>query len=261
MGKRLIGRNLSEIVGEAHALQVLNDLFGVDTFIGSSVEMKLGELVSLIYHVVDDSEYHGATITNNQTKVTYVALNTGQSLRKRYFTACHELWHVLKIKDMIGSLIDEERAAERFAAALMLPAPLMKLIWDGVKSKDEERRVIQIADMASAPYVAVAKRVVELNISKNKGLVSEEKNEQYWVDLRKGLGIPPSPLDDSYPYVNFKDYEEVVLQEVDRGDLGLLDAATKLSTVSPDAGKRLQEKWSKLVEQANFEDREDADGD
>ncbi|MEH6941857.1 ImmA/IrrE family metallo-endopeptidase [Bacillus sp. JJ722] len=247
MGKDELRTVHAEIVGEAFALQALNSYFGADVFIGASVEIKLQEIATLIYQNISDTSYHGATITNKETGKVYVSLNTNQSLRKRYFTAAHELWHVLQIKDLIDAKINEERAAERFAAALILPASLMKLLWDDVQKEDMEKQVILIADMSSAPYVSVAKRVVELGLVKDnkskKGLLAENKNEKYWVELREQLGISHSPLDDAYRFSSFKKYEDVLLKSIENKELGVVEVSTKLAHVSPKLGSKLYESW------------------
>lgn len=249
----------ADILGEAFALQVLNAYFGGKGFIGASVEIKLAELSSVIYQDVDDLDYYGATITSKRSQKKYVALNTRQSLRLRYFTACHELWHVLNMKDMMNKNIDEERASEQFALALMLPAHMMKLIWYGVKKSEEEKRIIQIADMASAPYVVVAKRLVDLNLKNTKWLTKEKQKEEYWIALRETLGIVPSPLDGPYPYVNFKEYEDVILESVKNNELTLVEASTKLALLSPKTGHMLFDKWIKLGNEDRYDigDNED----
>lgn len=75
---------------------------------------------------MEDPEFYGATITIDRGNRKYVLLNTKKSLRLRYFTASHELWHVLDIHEMVKDDMHHERSAERFAAALMLPESLVR---------------------------------------------------------------------------------------------------------------------------------------
>ncbi|KMY52540.1 hypothetical protein AC623_20610 [Bacillus sp. FJAT-27231] len=247
----------AEKVGEAFAHQVLSEQFGAEVFIGSSIEIKLHALAHVIYQDVPENEYSGATITYDTGEI-FVALNTHQPLRLRYFTAAHELWHVLRIKDMIDKDIDQERAADRFAAALMMPAPLIRLLWGNlVKGVKPEKAIIMVADMASAPYEAVARRVHELGLlSKSDQKIKDYKDDQ-WIEFRKSFHFPKSPLDSSLPFTNFTDYERIIEKEVENGELSLLEAATKLSRVSHERAKEFQEEA--ITSLTSIELEEDAD--
>lgn len=251
-------------VGEAFALQVLSEHFGAEIFIGASIEFKIEELASVVYKVIDDLEFFGATITVGRENRKYVLLNTAKSLRLRYFTAAHELWHVLDIHSMIKDDIDVERAAERFAAALMLPESLVRSLVrqinkDSYDQIEEKRMVIRIADIASTPYVSVAKRLVELNLTNNKHLV--DFSEKNWIKIRKELNIVESPLDKSFPINRFTDYEELIEEDVQQGELNYLEASKLLANVSPDKSKEYAEKRSASVTKLMQEIDGDKDDD
>lgn len=220
----------SEQVGEAFAHQVLSEHFGAEVFIGSSVEMKLQELAYVIYQDVPDLAYYGATVHYNSGQI-FVAINTNHSLRVRYFTAAHELWHILGIKDMMDKELDRQRAADRFAAALMMPGALIRLLWGKLKNSEPKKAVIMIADMASAPYVATARRIKELNLTLSAEVL--KITEEEWIYLRNDYMFTESPLDRSFPLVRFDKYETVIEQAVKQNKLELFDAGTKLSQVSP----------------------------
>lgn len=229
--------NKADRVGEAFALQVLSEHFGSEIFIGSSIELKIEELASIIYKEIEDPKFYGATITLKRGDRKYVLLNTCQSLRLRYFTAAHEFWHVLGINTMVKDDIDHERSAERFAAALMLPESLVRSLVRSLpeaheKEVEEKRAVIRIADISSAPYVAVAKRMVELNLTNNTGLANY--SEKDWIKIRKELNIVESPLDQPLPINRFTDYEERVAEEVQDGNLNYIEASKRLANVSPE---------------------------
>ncbi len=227
----------SKNVGEAFAGQALAEHFGAEVFIGPSIEMKLQELASVVYHEVPDSNYYGATISYSSEK-TYIALNTFHPLRIRYFTAAHELWHVLGL-DKIGGNIDLEKAAERFAAALMMPESLIRLLWGRLsKNSSVEQIVFMLADMASTPYRATAKRLIELNLlrpSKHPDLVEED-----WTALRKKLNLPPSPLDMPLSIVQFNRYEQNIERALESGLTDRLSAASKLTNFSPEKAAEYQ---------------------
>jgi Zn-dependent peptidase ImmA (M78 family) len=250
-------------VGEAFALQVLSEHFGAEIFIGSSIEMKIEELASVVYKEIEDPEFFGATITLDRGNRKFVLLNTCKSLRLRYFTAAHELWHILNICAMIKDDIDQERAAERFAAALMLPESLVRSLvrsfGENNKDENEEKRlVIRIADISSAPYVAIAKRLVELNLTTNKKLA--DYSEKDWIKIRKDLNIVESPLDIPLLINRFTAYEERIAQEVQNGELNYLEASKRLANVSPDKSIEYAQKRaasSKLILEELDKDHED----
>lgn len=256
--------NKADRVGEAFALQVLIEHFGCEIFIGSSIELKIEELASIIYKEVEDPKFYGATITIKRGNRKYVLLNTSQSLRLRYFTAAHEFWHVLGINTMVNDDIDHERAAERFAAALMLPESLVRSIvrsMQMVKDKDieEKRAVIRLADISSAPYVAVAKRLVELNLTNNKKLA--EISEKDWIVIRKELNFVESPLDEPLRLNRFIDYEARIAEEVCNGDLNDIEASKRLANVSPDKSAEYAKKRSikakEMMKEIEIDDNDD----
>jgi Zn-dependent peptidase ImmA (M78 family) len=251
-------------VGEAFALQVLSEHFGTEIFIGASIEFKIEELASVVYKEIDDQEFFGATITVERENRKYVLLNTIKSLRLRYFTAAHELWHVLDIHSMIKEDIDVERAAERFAAALMLPESLVRSLVrpfnkDSYDQVEEKRMVIRIADIASAPYVSVAKRLVELNLTNNSQLA--DYSEKDWIRIREELNIVESPLDKSLRINRFTDYEELIAEEVQSGELDYLEASKRLANVSPEKSREYAEKRSasaaKVMQEIDDEEEDD----
>ena len=251
-------------VGEAFALQVLSEHFGSEIFIGSSIELKIEELASIVYKEIEDSKFYGATITIKRENRKYVLLNTCQSLRLRYFTAAHELWHVLDINTMVKDDIDHERAAERFAAALMLPESLVRSLVHSLqevyeKEVEEKRVVIRIADISSAPYVAVAKRMVELKITKNKGLA--DYSEKDWIKIRNELNIVESPLDQPLRINRFTDYEERIAKEVQNGDLNYIEASIRLANVSPEKSVEYAKKRSFKAKAIMKEIEKDDDDD
>lgn len=224
-------RSQSEKVGEAFAHQVLNEHFGAEVFIGSSVEMKLQELAQVIYQAVPDLSYYGATVCYPSGE-KFVAINTSHPLRVRHFTAAHELWHVLGMKEMMVNQLNHERAADRFAAALMMPGTLIRLLWSNLK-KDTgpQKAIIKIADLASVPYEAVARRVKELDLPISTELLKITDSE--WMALRQQYRFTYSPLDQAFPLTQFNQYETVIAEAMKQDKLDLLEAASKLSHTSP----------------------------
>lgn len=245
----------SEQVGEAFAYQVLFEHFGAEIFIGPGIELKLQELAHVIFQDVPDKNYYGATV-KYKTGQTFVSINTQQPLRTRYFTAAHELWHLLGFSEMIVEEINHERAADRFAAALMMPAPLIRLLWDRLrKDFGNEKAVIMIADMASAPYEAVVRRIYELKLPIPSFL--RKYTELEWIHHRKTLHLTESPLDRPFPFAKFNKYEKELEKSVKKGILSNLDAANKLAHLSPDIAEEYQQKAINHFDFVQEEDKSD----
>jgi hypothetical protein len=245
-------RQRSEQIGEAFAPQVLIRHFGAEVFIGAAVELKLKDFAAVVYQAIPDLEYHGATISY-PTGEKFVALNTCQPLRLRYFTAAHELWHVLDVKEIAGEGLDHERAADRFATALMMPEPLVRLLWRTLK-KDmgEEKAVMVLADMSAVPYEALARRVRELGLEISSKLQSLDGTA--WLDLRQHISFTPSPLDQAYPQTSFVQYEFVVAQAMDGQLLNEQEAVIKLAHVSPLKAEQLGQRVAKAIQWAEQEE-------
>lgn len=131
-------------------------------------------------------------------------LNTYQPLRTRYYTAAHELWHVMNFEHLLPEQLDTERAADRFAAALMMPRQIIRLLWPKLKKTlKESKAVLVIADMAAVPYEAVARRVNELELPITKELLKLTDAE--WKEQRSKFTLPASPFDDAYTEESLKD--------------------------------------------------------
>lgn len=241
-------RQRSERIGEALALQVLLKQFGAEVFIGSAVELKLQELAAVVYQDVPDLAYHGATV-QYPTGEKFVALNTRHSLRMRYFTAAHELWHVLDVKEIAGEGVDHERAADRFAAALMMPEPLVRLLWRTLKKDSgEEKALMTLSDLAAVPYVAMARRVRELGLDMKPRF--QHMDTDAWLGLRSQSSFTPSPLDQSFPQVSFSRYEQLVSQAIEQQRINQQEAAIKLAHVSPMQAEKLGQRSIEVLKAA-----------
>lgn len=226
-------------VAEAFALYFLENEFDNDMFIGSYIEQILDDRVKLIYQYVEDENFYGAAITDSNGD-EYIVLNSYHPLRTRYFTAAHELWHLSEgSKQMPNENFDHERAADRFAAAIMMPRGLTKALWSKFKKNydSQEEAVIHLADISSMPYVATVRRLKE--VARITGL--DELNEAAWVEKRKALNITDSILDKPQIIEKFDAYVKEVEILVNDGEIDKLSAANKVGRYNPE----LAEKWQK----------------
>lgn len=224
----------AQMTAEAFAAAFLDDTFGHDLFLGSQIERILAEKVHLIYKYIDDEAFFGAAATH-VTGEKFVVLNTHHPLRTRYFTAAHELWHLSEASDMQKETFDHERAADRFAACLMLPKPLVKSLWKRFKSQwNEEQAVLYIADLSSAPYKTVERRITEVGET-----IKVTHTEAEWQQLREHYNLPASPLDLAIHETKFSAYEKQVQLHVEKG-LDRLTASNKLAGFAPKISEQLR---------------------
>lgn len=228
-------REKAEKVAEVYAASFLEDAIGYDIFIGSHIERLLADKVHLIYQYVEDEKYFGAAITH-QNGDQFVVLNSFHSLRVRYFTAAHELWHLSEGSQMQDDDFEHERAADRFAAAIMLPKTLTKQLWHKFRnSYSTEAAIIQIADLSEVPYVTVVRRLSELG----ETIPTKKLTEMEWLSKRNELGFPISSADQSSMDTRFVAYETIVKENVKKG-LDIVTAANKLSKFSPKLAEQYQ---------------------
>ncbi|TFD94417.1 ImmA/IrrE family metallo-endopeptidase [Jeotgalibacillus sp. R-1-5s-1] len=229
-------RMKAEKVAEAFASSFLDEAMSHDLFIGSHIERLLADYVHVIYQDVDDPAYFGASITHKSGE-QFVALNTFHSLRTRYFTAAHELWHLTEGSSLQDDSFDHERAADRFAAAIMMPSTLTKTLWQKFKKQySAEEAILHIADMAEVPYVSVVRRVNELTGS----VPFLKRKEEEWKQIRDQSGFPASALDLPSRDTRFSSYEKIIKKYVEQQKLDELTAANKLTSFAPKVAERYQ---------------------
>lgn len=230
----------AEETAEVFALSYLQEQFGHGLFIGSQIENILAENenVTIIYQYVEDEKYYGAAISHESGE-KFIAINTYHPLRTRYFTVAHELWHLTKGSKIQDKDFNHERAADRFAAAVMLPKTLTKDLWERYKKESGvEKTVISIADHAQVPYQSVVRRVKEIGIKLPSDLLKRTEDE--WQEQRIKLGYPFSNLDVAVKETRFFAYEDVVVKSVEHYGLDSLTAANKLAKFAPQKAEQYQ---------------------
>lgn len=252
---------ISETIAENLASDFLASDLSSNIFIGSDIEQILAEHASLIYQDIDDGTYAGASIRYKGQ--SFIALNTHQSLRARYYSAAHELWHLgidsalfenSKYKQLAQSPhFDSERAADHFAAAIMLPKEAVTLAWYNYVKKPSKRdesaaqeAVVRIANLSAMPYQAVARRLGELNLLLSHHLVN--RTEVDWLAYIRCSSFPPSPLDQVEPFKKFSHYTTVTQQLVDKKQLSLMEAAQLLTYSDPDGAMRYLDKRQAIID-------------
>lgn len=236
----------AEAVAEAFAADFLEETTANTIFIGSHIERILASKAKVIYQFVEDPAYFGAAISH-ESGIQFIALNTFHPLRVRYFTAAHELWHLSEASQLQDEDFDHERAADRFAAAIMLPKAITKDLWLKFKKLYEPKEaIIHIADFSEVPYEAVVRRLKELEIPLSGLNFSEEE----WKSERIRLDLPESTLDLPQPLERFTAYEHTVEEALEKGSLDSLAASNKLRKYNTQLARTIQEQEVKRVKEA-----------
>lgn len=243
----------AEKIAEQYSVYFLKEYLGEEVFLGSGIEQILAKNAYIIYQNVNDVFYFGAAI--HMLDKHLIAINTAQPLRLRYYSAAHELWHLQYESGEIPSAqfegFDHERAADHFAANIMLPKGLVKILCDTLDEKIEQL-VIKIADFSSMPYVAVARRLKELGKKIPTSIIG--KNEEEWKLLRPELGFPPSFLDKSDPFEQFSDFSKEVEKQVENNQLTLEMAANLIKHIDPEQAEVYWNQRQHLIDAWNSDD-------
>ncbi|WP_087033607.1 ImmA/IrrE family metallo-endopeptidase [Trichococcus palustris] len=246
-------RQISETAAEQYATEFLNDSFGGELFLGSDIEQLLSEKASVVYQIVEDSKYYGAAVQFFDKH--FIAINTNQALRLRYYSAAHELWHLqyesgkIPLADIPD--FDHERAADRFAAAVMLPKRLVQNLMQKLEENNDVL-VIRIADISSMPYEAVVRRLQELGKRFSRAI--SQRTEADWIMVREELGISPSALDKHDPFVQFSALSKEVAELLKNREITLEVAANILKHTDPKQSEAYWQERQKLMEELDFDD-------
>lgn len=144
----------------------------------------LDKYCTVIYYPLESEENNGFHITGIPDSLGnerhFVFINTAQTIEKQVFTAAHELGHVWKVDDYVGSNCNlsltedlREQVINRFAAELLIPEEEFKKTFDlEVQKLKEDDGKITVANMLKvivalmnqffAPLKAIVYRCCEL---------------------------------------------------------------------------------------------------
>lgn len=236
----------AEAIAEAFAADFLEETTSNTIFLGSHIERILASKAKIIYQYVEDPAYFGAAI-RHESGAQFIALNSFHPLRVRYFTAAHELWHLSEASQLQAEDFDHERAADRFAAAIMLPKAITKDLWLKFKKRyDAKEAVIHLADFSEVPYEAVVRRLKELGVSLSGLNFSEEE----WKSEREQLDLPESLLDLPQPLERFSVYEHAIERALEKELIDSLSASNKIRKYNNQLAKTFQEQEITRIEEA-----------
>lgn len=252
---------VAENVAENYASIFLDHYFGNDVFIGSVIEQLLSQFATVIYSDVADPQYFGASFTYKN--LSFIDINTYQPVRVRFYSAAHELWHLLEKSGRIQeedpkdaetiaqSDFNQERAADHFAAALMLPQKLVIDAWkkftnsEETSEEDIRKAVIKISDLSSSTYESVARRITELKLSNNRKIANYLEDD--WIQFREQMGISPSNLDSPTNFSKFTALSSEVEKKVTKKQLTFNEASDLLRYADPKEAQKYSDKYAELL--------------
>ena len=186
--------------------------------INSPVQLALQILKSygLIQLPIENHYLSGAIFVRDGKRIPLI--NTALPRVNQYFTAWHEIYHLLFDEVSFDHLIEaetlmEERKAECFAASMLL-GNLMPY-FEGLKELDFQSKVFQCMNAFQAPYKAVLISLYESAVGNGNAAIIEEVKENFDLQIEniahkfRNLGLDDSLVQPSY-VVNVSSLQEKI---------------------------------------------------
>lgn len=234
MIKQHLGMDLIHNQAEMLADQYLKDLAMINEFIGPALENIVKQQgIELMYKCIEDSNFYGMAASGKGSR--FIGINTYHTIRTRLFDLAHELWHLYDRKEEYVDTSqytssEIERAADHFAASLLLPNVKVTTLYKSYKEEGWSELAILfiIADLSYCPYMAVYWRFKELDLSIkqidialkeikliSKPISAENDIENKFIMLRKTEGLADSPLDKPDKLNDFPSLRQLAKEPVD----------------------------------------------
>lgn len=190
--------------------------------INSPVQLALQILKSygLIQLPIENHYLSGAIFVRDGKRIPLI--NTALPRVNQYFTAWHEIYHLLFDEVSFDHLIEaetlmEERKAECFAASMLL-GNLMPY-FEGLKELDFQSKVFQCMNAFQAPYKAVLISLYESAVENGNVTIIEEVKENFDIQIEniahkfRNLGLDDSLVQPSY-VVNVSSLQEKISRTI-----------------------------------------------
>ena len=152
-----------------HAAVIFLEELSVTDFIGPVIEEIVKfKGIHLIYDTIHDPEALGFSTQKMNEKFIFINSNFNERLQK--FTIAHEIYHLDDNIDPLKNTKEDERAADHFAANLLLPEKIVFEKQRMLKSLgyDEIEIFFILTDLSQVPYETLYKRYKELSLSVSK---------------------------------------------------------------------------------------------
>lgn len=186
----------------------------------------------------------------NESVQPKIVINQLDTIRTQNFTLAHEWFHaILESKDLkqyeiqIQSNEQLERAGDYFAASILMNQEAFVSYFEIIRGRSLEQRVFKLADIFKVPYVSVVRRLSELDLIKASKLtalteleLAKLRQEQIGESV---LDAPPEPS-------QFSQYQRIVKDKVEKGEISSLDAAKKLMRLNPELSEEYFRKFTSI---------------
>lgn len=214
MSERITAANLDEVIkkNEEVRTQIMKNVSLIWSChnpmqINSPIQLALQILKSygLIQLPIDNQYLSGAIFIRDGKKIPLI--NTALPRANQYFTAWHEIYHLLFDNISFDHLIEaetlmEERKAECFAA-LMLLGNLMPY-FNGLRDMDFQSKIFQCMNVFQVPYKAVLISLYEEAVKNRNMEIAEAVRDNFDIQIDdmvhkfRDLGLDDSLVRPSY---------------------------------------------------------------
>ena len=225
MSEKIVAGNLDEVISKnaeirdemrEKAVLIRTNLNRMQISSSNRLAMQILKPYGLIQMPIDNPFWSGAIFVKNGKKIPVI--NTALPRANQYFTAWHEIYHLLFDEVSFDHLIEseilmEERKAEYFAA-LMLLGNLMPY-FEGLKDMEFQAKAFQCMNAFQAPYKAVLISLYESAVKNENTAIAEEVKENFDVQVEdiaqrfRDLGLDDSLVRPSY-VVNVSPLQEKI---------------------------------------------------
>ena len=225
MSEKIVAGNLDEVISKnaeirdemrEKAVLIRTNLNRMQISSSNRLAMQILKTYGLIQMPIDNPFWSGAIFVKNGKKIPVI--NTALPSANQYFTAWHEIYHLLFDEVSFDHLIEseilmEERKAEYFAA-LMLLGNLMPY-FEGLKDMEFQAKAFQCMNAFQAPYKAVLISLYESAVKNGNTAIVEEVKENFDVQVEdiahrfRDLGLDDSLVRPSY-VVNVSPLQEKI---------------------------------------------------
>lgn len=163
-------------------------------------------------------------------ELNMILINRTEPSWRRNFDLAHELFHVLTKDNITPPPIDipysdqkkaprEEKLAENFAAALLMPRKSLKPHWDDAISMEIHSRINAVAAKFGVSGIALYWRLLNLN------WITKDIDREINFDRLKNYGLKPGIQGEEMPRLYSEVFVENLYQVLDKGLVSLRKAA------------------------------------
>ena len=179
-----------------------------------------------IFHLPENPKIFAGAFANDEACGSCFLINSNNTYRRRAFTVAHEYGHCIAHRDQIAHIDSDdafensntnERFADAFAAAFLMPRRSISEMWNYLRSDERNTTpslILQLAVYFGVSFEAVGWRLVTLHkLSKEKWLqICEQHIPSTPIARFFGYQIEddksPEMLPSQYKYLCYQAYEQ-----------------------------------------------------